>query len=138
MRCPALCWYPQLYQVSNGEIIPIDGKAVKGTYDRKLAKTTLHLVGAFASNNGILLGQVAVDKKSNEITAIPKLLDLLDLKGCVVTIDAMGCQKKIAAKITEQKADYVLALKGNQGQFHEDVKLFLDTEYHLVASFMRF
>ena len=100
-----------------------------GTYDRELGKTALHLVSAFAAENGLVLGQVATQKKSNEITAIPKLLKLLNLKGCVVTIDAMGCQKKIAEKIVEKKADYVLALKGNQDQFHEDIKLYLDTEY---------
>ena len=129
-----IAWMQQLYQISDGEIVAIDGKAVKGTYNRELGKTALHLVSAFATQNGLVLGQVATEKKSNEITAIPKLLALLNLKGCIVTIDAMGCQKKIAEKIVEKEADYVLALKGNQGQFHEDIKLFLDTEYNKASS----
>ena len=82
------------------------------------------MVSAWASENGLTLGQVKTEEKSNEITAIPELLELLDVKGCIVTIDAMGCQKKIAAKIVDKGADYVLALKGNQGTLSEDVELF--------------
>jgi predicted transposase YbfD/YdcC len=104
-----------------GEVVAIDGKTLRRTFDRARDLGALHLVSAWASANGITLGQVAVDAKSNEITAIPQLLDLLDLKDCVVTIDAMGCQKEIAAAIVAKDADYVLALKDNQPMLHEQV-----------------
>jgi predicted transposase YbfD/YdcC len=127
-------WMRLLYQVSDGEIVPIDGKSLKGTYDKDLRKTTVHLVSAYATRNGVVLGQIKTAEKSNEITAIPLLLKMLDLKGCIVTIDAAGCQKNIAKGIVDQGADYVLALKGNQGSLHEDVKLYLDTEYNKTKS----
>ncbi|PKG36903.1 ISAs1 family transposase, partial [Psychromonas sp. Urea-02u-13] len=85
------------------------------------------LVNAWSVANNMCFGQIQVDEKSNEITAIPKLLELLDIKGATITIDAMGCQTKIAAKIVDLDGDFVLALKGNQGEFHEDVKLYLDS-----------
>lgn len=97
-----------------GEVVPIDGKTLRGTFDKAKGLGALHLVSAWASANGLTLGQVAVDSKSNEITAIPHLIDLLELKGCIVTIDAVGCQKAIAAQIVAKEADYVLALKDNQ------------------------
>ena len=97
-----------------GEVVAIDGKTLRRTFDRARGLGALHLVSAWATRNGITLGQVAVDGKSSEITAIPELIDLLDLKGCVVTIDAMGCQRDIAAKVVAKEADYVLALKENQ------------------------
>jgi predicted transposase YbfD/YdcC len=96
-----------------GAVIAIDGKTLRRTFDRARGLGALHLVSAWATGNGLTLGQVAVDAKSNEITAIPQLLDLLDLEGCVVTIDAAGCQTDIAARIVEKNADYVLALKDN-------------------------
>lgn len=96
---------------AEGEVVAIDGKALRRTFDRARGLGALHLVSAWATANGLALGQVAVDAKSNEITAIPQLLELLDLKGCVVTIDAAGCQKDIAAPIVAKEADYVLALK---------------------------
>jgi predicted transposase YbfD/YdcC len=99
---------------SADEVVAIDGKTLRRTFDRARGLGALHLVSAWATANGITLGQVAVDAKSNEITAIPQLIDLLDLQDCVVTIDAAGCQKEIAAKIVAKKADYVLALKENQ------------------------
>lgn len=99
---------------SADEVVAIDGKTLRRTFDRARGLGALHLVSAWATANGITLGQVAVDAKSNEITAIPQLLDLLDLQDCIVTIDAAGCQKEIAAKIVAKKADYVLALKDNQ------------------------
>ena len=102
-------------------VVAIDGKALRRTFDRGRGLGALHLVSAWATANGITLGQVAVDAKSNEITAIPQLLDLLDLKGCVVTIDAAGCQKEIAAQIVDKEADYVLALKDNQPTLHAAV-----------------
>ena len=96
-----------------GRHIAIDGKTLRGSFDTAAGKNPLHLVSAWATEARLTLGQVAVDSKSNEITAIPLLLELLDLKGATVTIDAMGCQKEIAAKIVEREGDYVLALKGN-------------------------
>lgn len=102
-------------------VVAIDGKTLRRTFDRRRGLGALHLVSAWATSHGITLGQVAVEDKSNEITAIPHLIDLLDLKGCVVTIDAMGCQKEIAAKIVGKEADYVLAAKENQPALYEQV-----------------
>ena len=107
-----------------GEVIAIDGKTVRGSYDKKSKKNAIHMVSAFAANNGVVLGQVKTQEKSNEITAIPALLNLLDIKGSIVTIDAMGCQKAIAKKIGEKEADYVIAVKGNQGHLHQSIKDF--------------
>jgi predicted transposase YbfD/YdcC len=106
---------------ADGEVIAIDGKTLRRTFDRARGLGALHLVSAWATANGLTLGQVAVDAKSNEITAIPRLIELLDLKDCVVTIDAAGCQKDIAAQIVAKDADYVLALKDNQPTLHEQV-----------------
>jgi predicted transposase YbfD/YdcC len=103
------------------EVVAIDGKTLRRTFDRARGLGALHLVSAWATSNGLTLGQVATDAKSNEITAIPQLIDLLDLKGCVVTIDAMGCQKDIAARIVAKEADYALALKENQPALYEQV-----------------
>src|SRR5262249_3987240 len=104
-----------------GEVIALDGKTLRRTFDRARGLGALHLVSAWATANGLTLGQVAVDAKSNEIAAIPQLIELLDLKGCVVTIDAAGCQKEIAAQIVAQEADYVLALKENQPTLYNQV-----------------
>lgn len=104
-----------------GEVVAIDGKTLRRTFDRAQSLGALHLVSAWATTNGLTLGQVAVDAKSNEITAIPHLIALLDLRGCVVTIDAAGCQKDIAAQIVAKEADYVLALKENQPTLYEQV-----------------
>jgi len=101
--------------------IAIDGKTLRRSHDKKNGLGPLHIVSAWASERGITLGQVATDEKSNEITAIPQLLDMIDLEGSVVTIDAAGCQKNIAAQIVQGKGDYVLALKGNQGKLFDDV-----------------
>jgi predicted transposase YbfD/YdcC len=103
------------------KVIAIDGKTLRGSYDTASGQSALHLVSAWAAGTRLVLGQVAVDDKSNEITAIPALLKLLDVKGATVTIDAMGCQKEIAKEIRDGDADYVLALKGNHGNFHEEV-----------------
>ena len=105
-------------------VVAIDGKRLRAA---SMGRDPIHLVNAFAAANGVSLGQYKVKDKSNEITAIPELLKLLSLEGCIVTIDAMGCQKEIAANIIEAKADYVLGLKGNQGKLLEDVKLYMDT-----------
>jgi predicted transposase YbfD/YdcC len=106
---------------AEGAVIAIDGKTLRRTFDRARGLGALHLVSAWATANGLTLGQVAVDAKSNEITAIPRLIELLDLKDCVVTIDAAGCQKDIAAQIVAKEADYVLALKENQPTLYEQV-----------------
>ncbi len=116
-------WLHQRRTADGGEaeVVAIDGKTLRRTFDRGKGLGALHLVSAWATRNGLTLGQVAVDTKSNEITAIPELLDLLDLEGCVVTIDAIGCQKEIAEQISAQGGDYVLALKANQPALHQEV-----------------
>jgi len=110
------------------DIIAIDGKTLCNSIDELNQVPAIHMVSAFATEARLVLAQQKVDDKSNEITAIPLLLDLLSVKGNTVTIDAMGCQKVIAEKLYEKEADYVLALKGNQGTLHEEVQLFLETE----------
>lgn len=105
-------------------MIAIDGKTVRRSGNKKGAKNAIHMVSAFAARQRLVLGQVKVTEKSNEIVAIPRLLEMLDIEGAIVTIDAMGCQRDIARKIIGKKADYLLALKGNQGTLHEDVELF--------------
>jgi len=106
------------------EVVAIDGKTLRRSGGKKDAQAAVHMVSAFAAHQRLVLGQVKVADKSNEIVAIPKLLDLLAIEGAVVTIDAIGCQRDIAQKILAKKADYVLALKGNQGTLREDVELF--------------
>jgi predicted transposase YbfD/YdcC len=115
-------WTQALHEATGGRLISIDGKALRRSFARKSGKAMLHLVTAWASDNHLTLGQVACEEKSNEITAIPELLKLLSLKGCTVTIDAMGCQTQIAAQIREQKGHYVLALKGNQSGLQEEMQ----------------
>jgi predicted transposase YbfD/YdcC len=110
------------------EFVSIDGKTLRGSYDNETDQKAIHMVSAFASNTRLVLGQEKVKEKSNEITAIPKLLEVLFLKGAVVTIDAMGCQKTIAEKIREKGADYLLALKGNQGDLNNDVRTYFEGE----------
>ena len=114
-------WVEQVFVVTRGQVIAIDGKTARRSGDSTLGKDAIHLVSAWASENGLLLGQRKVDDKSNEITAIPELLQLLYVSGCIVTIDAMGCQTDIAQTIIDQQADYVLALKANHGQLYQDV-----------------
>lgn len=116
-----LSWVNSLVTTNEGEIIAIDGKTLRNSYDRGGTRKALHMVSAWAVNNKLVLGQVKTDEKSNEITAIPQLLDILDIKGATVTLDAMGCQKEIAEKIIAKEADYVLSLKGNQGTLHDAV-----------------
>jgi predicted transposase YbfD/YdcC len=120
-------WTRTVADVTDGEVVAVDGKTARGSRDRRRAKHALHMVSAWGSRNRLVLGQEATAEKSNEITAIPKLLELLELKGCIVTIDAMGCQTKIAAQIVDQGGDYVLGLKGNQNAMHEEVKEFFAT-----------
>jgi predicted transposase YbfD/YdcC len=110
-------------------ILAVDGKTARRSHDRRKALGALHAVSVWASEFGLSLGQVACDDKSNEITAIPELLRLVDIQGAIITIDAMGTQKAIAAQIIEQKADYVLALKGNQETLHDAVIEYLDEQF---------
>ncbi|WP_340619089.1 ISAs1 family transposase, partial [Xenorhabdus entomophaga] len=112
-------WVNRLAKIS-GDIIALDGKTLRGTLDNANGASALHLVSAWSVENQLCFGQVKVSDKSNEVTALPKLLALLDIEGATITIDAMGCQYKIADQIVENKADYVLALKGNQGELHDD------------------
>ncbi|MHC4260517.1 MAG: ISAs1 family transposase [Planctomycetota bacterium] len=114
-------WIKVVGQVTEGEVVPIDGKQLRRSHDKGIGQTAIHMVSAWANQANLVLGQVKVDDKSNEITAIPVLLELLALTGCIVTIDAMGCQTEIAQTIVAQQADYVLALKENQGQLYHQV-----------------
>jgi predicted transposase YbfD/YdcC len=109
-------------------VIAIDGKALRRSFDKASKRSALHLVQAFASSTQLVLGQVAVNEKSNEITAMPKLIELLDIKGRIVTADAMHTQRSTSETIVKAGGDYVLALKGNQGAIHEDVKLFFNDD----------
>jgi len=115
-------WVRAVEVKTEGQVVPIDGKKLRRSHDRNNGQAAIHMVSAWASENRMVLGQVKVEDKSNEISAIPQLLALLELSGCIVTIDAMGCQKEIAAQIVSQEADYVLALKGNQRGLFEDVQ----------------
>lgn len=119
-------WIRALAGSSAGKLIAIDGKTLRRSLDRASGKAAIHLVSAWVHENHAVFGQLAVDGKSNEITAIPQLLELLDLRGATVTIDAMGCQKEIAQKVVDGGGQYVLAVKGNQETLHEDIRLFLD------------
>jgi predicted transposase YbfD/YdcC len=116
-----LGWVRQLGAVTEGQVVAIDGKQMRGAKDVAAGKEGLYMVSAWAVEQGIVLGQRKVAEKSNEITAIPELLEVLDIAGCVVTIDAMGCQTNIAEKIIQHRADYMLAVKGNQGTLEEDI-----------------
>ena len=119
-----LSWVKSIRTATKGEVIPIDGKTLRRSFDTKNGRSAIHMVSAWAGKNSMVLGQVKVNQKSNEITAIPQLLDLIALSGCIVTIDAMGCQKKIAEKIVDGNADYVLAVKKNNKKLYEGVELF--------------
>lgn len=122
-RC-FVAWVAAITGMPSG-VVAIDGKTSRRSYQNKGGKAPIHMVSAFAARQRLVLGQVKVAEKSNEIIAIPKLLDLLAIEGAIVTIDAMGCQRDIAQKIIDKKADYVLALKGNQGSLREDVEVFV-------------
>jgi predicted transposase YbfD/YdcC len=130
-----LAWLTELHKITDGQVIAIDGKTLRRSFDRASGKAAIHMVSAWATANHISLGQTIVDEKSNEITAIPKLLEIIEVSGGLVTIDAMGCQTEIAAKIIAEGADYCLAVKGNQPTLHEGIKaFFLD---HLEDDFAR-
>ncbi len=122
-RC-LLSWLTKLHEVTAGQVIAIDGKTLRRSYDRKDGKAAIHMVSAWATENHISLGQAVVDAKSNEITAIPKLLEMIEISGALVTIDAMGCQTEIAEQIITAKADYCLAVKGNQPTLQKGLQAF--------------
>ena len=119
-------WVRAVNELTKGQLVAIDGKTLRRSHDKLLGKKAIHMVSAWSTANGLVLGQVKTDEKSNEITAIPELLKQLELSGCIVSIDAMGCQKQIAKSIVDKGADYVLSLKGNQPRLHEDVKDLFD------------
>ena len=120
-------WVTTISQLTEGEVVALDGKTLRRSHDKGSSKAAIHMVSAWASQNRLVLGQVKVDDKSNEITAIPALLRVLALQGCIVTLDVMGCQTEIAAQIIEQQADYLLALKANHGRLYQEVdRLFND------------
>lgn len=119
-------WISSAVSLSKGSLVNIDGKNLRGSKEPIKGKKALNMVSAWASEQSVVLGQVKTDEKSNEITAIPELLKILDLEGCIVTIDAIGCQTEIVKEIAEKEADYVISLKGNQGILYEDVKDYLD------------
>jgi predicted transposase YbfD/YdcC len=119
-------WIEAACEHVDGEVVAIDGKTLRRSYDRHSNKAALHMVSAWASENGVALGQVKTEEKSNEITAIPELLEVLNVTGCIVTIDAMGCQTDITEAIIDQGANYVLALKDNQGELRADTEALFD------------
>lgn len=120
-------WTRSVAKRTRGEVVAIDGKTLRRSHDRRNARGAIHMVSAWADANRLSLGQVATAEKSNEITAIPKLLELLELNGSIVTLDAMGCQKAIAAQIVDKGADYVLAVKENQPHLHEAIHDYFQT-----------
>jgi len=115
-------WVQALSELTEGQVIAVDGKTLRRSHDETLGKAAIHMVSAWATANHLVLGQLKVADKSNEITAIPTLLQLLELNGCIVTLDALGCQTQIAQTIIERGADYVLRLKGNQGTLYAEVQ----------------
>ena len=117
-----IAWAAKMAGIPSG-VVAIDGKTLRRSYQEGGAKAPIHMISAWSSGQNLVLGQMKVADKSNEIVAIPQLLDILTVKGATITIDAMGCQREIAAKIIEKEADYVLALKGNQGTLRDDVEL---------------
>ncbi len=121
-----LNWVQAVFHLTDGQLISLDGKTLRGSYECGGKQGMIHMVSAWASQNRLVLGQRKVNEKSNEITAIPELLKVLDLNGVVISIDAMGCQTEIAAQMVAQQGDYVLALKGNQGDLHQDVEQLFD------------
>jgi predicted transposase YbfD/YdcC len=122
-------WVQAINQLTQGQVIAIDGKQLRGSHDSGIGKNAIYMVSAWATENQLVLGQRKVDDKSNEITTIPKLLKLLEVKGCIVMVDAIGTQTKIAKTIIEQGGDYILAVKENQGHLYEDIhELFADNQ----------
>ena len=116
-----IAWVSQITDLFPGEVIAVDGKTLRRSHDRSHGKASIHMVSAWAQSNSLVLGQIKTEEKSNEITAIPELLHLLAIEGCLVTIDAMGCQKKIVETIVDRQADYLIALKENQPNLYASV-----------------
>jgi predicted transposase YbfD/YdcC len=126
-----LDWVKTIQELTHGQVIAIDGKQLRGSKDLPDGKEAIYMVSAWATENQMVLGQRKVDDKSNEITAVPQLLKLLDLHGCIVTLDAISTQTKIAKTIIDQGADYILAVKENQGNLYEDIHdLFAEDQQH--------
>lgn len=134
-----IAWIRDVFEVTKGQVIPVDGKCVRRSHDRTAGKKAIHLVSAWATENHLVLGQIKVDEKSNEIPAVPKLLELLEISGCIVTADALHCQKKTAQAVIEQGAEYVLRVKENQGTLAETLDelfeyaqetAYVDCDYH--------
>jgi predicted transposase YbfD/YdcC len=119
-------WSESLHKATKGEVIALDGKTIRHSFDKASGQPALHVISAWASENGLALGHVKVDDKSNEITALPKLLEMLDVRDRTVTMDAMGCQKELAEQIVDKGGDYVLCVKGNQISLRDDVARFFD------------
>ena len=132
-KCFSL-WMKDCQTTTEGQVVAIDGKRLRGSFNQSNRRDAIHMVSAFACENKLVLAQTKTDKKSNEITAIPKLLDLLEIKGCLVTIDAMGCQKEIVKKVREKEADYLIALKGNQGTLFSQVEALLKPQIAELAA----
>ena len=130
-----LSWVTALHDITDGQVVAIDGKTLRRSFDKATGKAAIHMVSAWATANHISLGQVVVDAKSNEITAIPKLLEILDISGALVTIDAMGCQTEIAQKILDGNGDYVLHVKLNQPTLHQGIANYFND--HLEDDFAR-
>ena len=130
-----LSWITDLHEITAGQVVAIDGKTLRRSYDKASSKSAIHMVRAWATTNQISLGQVVVDEKSNEITAIPKLLEMLEISGCLVTIDAMGCQVKIAETIVKKNANYILAVKDNQPTLAQGIETFFTD--HAADNFAR-
>jgi predicted transposase YbfD/YdcC len=118
------CWWQSIQTLVFEKQVAIDGKTLRGSHDRMADKCPIHMISAWAVENGIVLGQVKTDEKSNEITTIPELIKRLELQGAVVSIDAMGCQKAIAQQVVDKQADYVFSLKGNHSLLHDQIKMF--------------
>ena len=121
-------WIQTISRLTKGDVVAVDGKTLRRSHDKSNGKSAIHMVSAWACANGLVMGQVKTREKSNEITAIPQLLKMLEIEGCIVTIDAMGCQKHIAETIIDKNADYVFSLKGNQSNLHDDVRLFFQIQ----------
>ncbi len=121
-------WASSLHLAIKG-VVAIDGKTLRRSFDKAGGKSAIHMVSAWCSEQNLVLAQTRVDKKSNEITAIPELLELLEIEGTIITIDAMGCQRDIAQLIISKKADYIFSFKGNQGSLREDVEIFFKEQF---------
>jgi len=121
-------WIQAAIELTKDEVIAVDGKTLRRSHDKSNGISAIHMVSAWACANGLVIGQIKTEEKSNEITAIPQLLKMLEIEGCIVTIDAMGCQKNISKTIVEKNADYIFSLKGNQSNLHDDVKLLFQAQ----------